>query len=456
MLQARSSKISAPTTLWFAAILLTGCAIVEDRPLLSADGSADAGTSSDASSDSLPEDHASDAPDFAESAIVDSSPDAPRDADASPDQETHFEAGTDADATPPEPGDAGTDSAADASDGSDASGIFCAAGRTLCGTNCYDLSGDSLHCGACDHDCLGAPCNSGLCAPTSLGKSQGPNDYINDLALTSDAIYWSGSTTIYSTSIVQPAPSPDIAYDKGAFGPQFVRARNGFLYWSDTADQKFYSLPLSNLLAAPTPLVSFSNAGDMLVESDAIYWTEVNAGEVRRFRFTDSVSTPIANGLLDPFKLAILGNMLYWTAGSNPGAIMRAPADAEAGAAETFVPDQDRLSALAVTSDALYWAAAGTIFRLDLAPSVGSPVRIALDSAGVEQIAVDSVHLYWTSPSMAGLVWRVPLTGGEPVRMAAATIGVGVGNTTAPAVSLGLDDKYVYWATELAISRVAK
>jgi hypothetical protein len=42
---------------------------------------------------------------------------------------------------------------------------FCEGGGCACDA---DLDLDPLHCGACDHDCLGHPCEAGMCAPEAL------------------------------------------------------------------------------------------------------------------------------------------------------------------------------------------------------------------------------------------------------------------------------------------------
>jgi hypothetical protein len=76
-------------------------------------------------------------------------------------------------------------------------------------------------------------------------------------------------------------------------------------------------------------------------------------------------------------------------------------------------------------------------------------VTLSTDINTVGEIATDASNVYWTSftSSSAGAVWRVAISGGEPVQLAAGQIN---------ARSVAVDDSYVYWATELAILRVSK
>jgi hypothetical protein len=55
--------------------------------------------------------------------------------------------------------------------GASCSGNACACplGTSDCGTACANLDSDPKNCGACGHDCLGGPCQGGICQPYKLG-----------------------------------------------------------------------------------------------------------------------------------------------------------------------------------------------------------------------------------------------------------------------------------------------
>lgn len=52
--------------------------------------------------------------------------------------------------------------------GIDADSSSCPFGQISCGAECVRLAADARHCGACGHDCLGAECLLGQCAPETL------------------------------------------------------------------------------------------------------------------------------------------------------------------------------------------------------------------------------------------------------------------------------------------------
>jgi hypothetical protein len=58
----------------------------------------------------------------------------------------------------------GEDGSVDAADARDARPLSCEAGTRACGSACVSIADDRLHCGGCDHDCLDAGCEAGLCA----------------------------------------------------------------------------------------------------------------------------------------------------------------------------------------------------------------------------------------------------------------------------------------------------
>jgi hypothetical protein len=82
----------------------------------------------------------------------------------------------------------------------------CLSPNVMCGDACVDLTTDPKHCGACDHDCLGAACAASLCAPATIDPSAVPF-----YALACDG------TTLYYTrqGEVCAAPTTGAALDGG-------------------------------------------------------------------------------------------------------------------------------------------------------------------------------------------------------------------------------------------------
>jgi len=51
-----------------------------------------------------------------------------------------------------------------------ATNVKCTFGRVTCGSDCVDIQANEHHCGACGHECLGAACLRGECAPELLAS----------------------------------------------------------------------------------------------------------------------------------------------------------------------------------------------------------------------------------------------------------------------------------------------
>jgi hypothetical protein len=66
--------------------------------------------------------------------------------------------------------------------------------ETSCGGALVSLARDPKHCGACFHDCVGASCVDGLCAPATIADpSASKIQMTHDLAFDGEFLYWIGS-----------------------------------------------------------------------------------------------------------------------------------------------------------------------------------------------------------------------------------------------------------------------
>jgi hypothetical protein len=131
-----------------------------------------------------------------------------------------------------------------------------------------------------------------------------------------------------------------------------------------------------------------------------------------------------------PTALALKVPNVYFT-DNVADAVLSVPMDG--GAVQTLAPSQDSPLAITVDGTNVYWANSATIMKMSLDDGGIATLASGQDP---EEIAVDSVRIYWTD-LFAGTVQSAPLAGGGPVKPL-------VGGEAAPAF-IATDGRNVYF-----------
>jgi hypothetical protein len=350
-------------------------------------------------------------------------------------------------------GDAGDgDGDGDAGDGDGDTGPMCSPEETECGGECANLNEDPSHCGACDHDCLGGACNTGVCEPVELASEKGrlfmvhvdqnhiyyggdgtdvgriDKDGSNDTILVPagmniDQREWcytsafTGDAVVWGNDWVQPGVRgclvPDCAGGVQTFKPGLnmysmsYDAINGKLYWNQASDIVEAVWPAGSIM----PFTFTQSPFDITTDGDYVYWVSrvaVDDYHVRKLPVGGGNMTELAINRVDAYALAVAPTKVIW---ADTNAIVEAALPNGIGGAD---------------------------------PAEFAPVT------NIRQIVVDDTHVYWTSQQdNVGTVGRCPIDGcgGPPEIMAQVSQPWGI----------TFDPIAIYFVTEDgAIYKVAK
>ncbi len=269
-----------------------------------------------------------------------------------------------------------------------------------------DLKTDAKNCGRCGHDCLGAPCNVGVCAPTTLAT--GLENPAN-ISLSATHVY----VTTYGDERVLEIPKNGGAtreLAKAQTNVWGVLASGTTLYWANShypyePQEATYKGGIwsCELPACATPkLVTPADFPNIIVLQDGnLYFTEENTGAVVRVKPDGTGRTTIATNTTSPFGIAADKTHVYWT--SYQPQLYRAPVGG--GGQETVGPQGTfRAGYIAVDADRVYWAyseRAGTGRVVSAAKNNLAAPRIEYGSEENNKepvgIAVDDKFVYWST-----------------------------------------------------------
>ncbi|WP_257455853.1 hypothetical protein [Archangium lipolyticum] len=324
-----------------------------------------------------------------------------------------------------------------------------------CGGVRVNVTEDSQHCGACGHDCLGASCQLGLCAPSQLTATS--DFWIDDLQLDESHVYWSGlytnhfgvkrvpktggeplvlanptmgqlaldgeslyvaaPTEIVQVPLASGTESTRLAW--GLKGAEGVSLYDGRLYWflQDGAYAwELYSLPTAGG-ALPTRETSFAARPEaMVVDASGVYAFDIEGGVLHRPTGSGSVRV-LASGLKEPKGLAVDGEYVYVAYGPSwcvdcTSTLARIPKTG--GSLQVLATVNMVVGGFIVDDENLYWTlddrpdnvplSLGSVMRMPKAG--GTPMVVADGHASVRTVRVDATHVYWIAPKVG--VFRVP------------------------------------------------
>ncbi|MBL9110925.1 MAG: hypothetical protein JNM74_16690 [Myxococcales bacterium] len=300
-------------------------------------------------------------------------------------------------------------------------GSACANGSELCGAECVDLKVNVSHCGACGRTC--ATCEQGQCQPEVVafvsGKPEGQPEQTYGVAVDDQNLYF---TTIPPCGEATPecnAPGRVLYKDKRRVGdppspiaerqswPEPLVAFGGRVYWGSWSAEDGGVRSAQVALGAPSPPVTHFGCSNCNLYAMAI--SRASGGP---------------DLFASQYDRAILAIDLRADAG---------PTDA--GGAVVGVENKDggqpELRRVAVDATRVYWTVTASgvgelraMARGKVASGTGGPTDVmTLGRLGgtADGIALDDQYVYVAS--RAGVVVRVPKTGGEPQSLAGGLSG---------------------------------
>jgi hypothetical protein len=325
-------------------------------------------------------------------------------------------------------------------------------GKTACTGHLADCSGsgqcetnlatDSKHCGACDHDCLGAACVDGACQETAFSPNYGDAETFGSLAVQQHRVYYAvaepGGAKIFWVPTDKPstksatlaahdfgdayqlvvAPNPDkpndptesVVYATSFKDGQWavcaalvvdgttdctwtLKDRTAGIVATDdavyVAEQhrivKCYGPDCTEVLAQPGAAIR-----GLLLDGTTFFFSTYpdgaaasKSGALHRASLDGKTHDVIADGLGQPEELAVDDGWLYFT-DSALGQIGRVPkkgAKQPPAVVQTNVPLAYHL---ALVDGVLYFSADGGFYRLPLCAAPGTPERLTnVDVGGV-------------------------------------------------------------------------
>ncbi len=335
--------------------------------------------------------------------------------------------------------------------------VGCEAGQTTCNSACVDTSSNPLHCGGCNHDCLGGACTGSACQPVRLAFSQSSPW---DLAVDGTSLY-------------------------------FTNAGNGTVMKCAT----------SGCGSAPTTL-AMSQISPERITFDAtyVYWTDYGDGSpngaVRRVLKNATGLQTLASSQAQAEGIAVDASFVYWGVRTTPGAVRNVPLG---GGSTTSTIVHAGTSSVVYDGTSIFFAdTTSTLTRCTpAAGACSSSTTLYTGAAGIFGLGVDSTRVYFATLASNGTVYSATksngsnlqtLAGAQPWPVRLATDGVDVvwanlgpsqggsadgsvmrcavggcaGNPSTIASSqtnphaVAIDTKAIYWANATEVWKVAR
>lgn len=262
-----------------------------------------------------------------------------------------------------------------------------------------EVMSDPLHCGACDHDCLGGECVGGHCQPVVLATGQQLPTGVAVAPGAQGRVYWTNRTDDGTVSSVSKQGGAVMVHATDQPRPGAIVISFGQIYWTCAGLQ-----PSTGLIAT---IEAGSDGGG---------------------------ATVLASEQNNPFALATFGGKLYWTNSlDNVGTVMTV--DTEGQGLQELASNQDLPVGIAADEVAVYWANLNDheIRFWELNAGLGGLFLGGLTSPG--GVAVDVINVYWTE--ITGDVH-----GATKVGKHITTYATGQSTPTGVAV----DGLHLYWA----------
>ena len=303
-------------------------------------------------------------------------------------------------------------------------------------TDCQnaDLQTSPIHCGACDHGCLGGQCDGGVCQPRVLVEDL---QLVRALALDGTHVYWLSGGDGNVERISKLGAGRELIAD-GQTDARALLVDTAHVYWTDPVLKRVLQ---ANKEAGATVTPFANNVKEVrgLARTDqAIVVTQGSPeGAVRKWPLDNTPALDLATGLADPALVvtdATWAHVVELLPGAADDQILRMPLDGSA-AATVLASGLDLPRALANDGTFVFWASAdGTVSRVSPAGAVLPIASGADDATGV---AADVDHVFWTQIAAGqGSLHRAAKDGSGPQQLASGFVSP---------MSVLVDDQAIYW-----------
>jgi hypothetical protein len=337
--------------------------------------------------------------------------------------------------------------------------IACATGSASCDNDpsvCEtDTTSDPANCGGCGHDCLGAACSAGFCAPSVLAMRSGSRSILR----TDDGLYFTttdgGATgeVLFLPLLPDGGLSPDggvVVLAVGQENPNGLSADGTFVYWGNLLGTSVMRAPRHGEGAASSIADAQPGPIDTVVDDGHIYWANIrdvpDAGGIHRALKDGGEHVVLAAS--GPGSRALVGDAvdLYWV-NDVDHTILKVARDGGAAAVlasrvngDAATPAAGGPLFLTLGSGVLYVAVDGTDAGIYSLPTTGlaadaAPEPIVTKQSTLRGLVADAKYVYFTRAA-EGTVLRATRDGG--------VVEVLAKDQPFP-FAIALDDRAIYW-----------
>jgi hypothetical protein len=325
------------------------------------------------------------------------------------------------------------------------------------GAACGDTQTDPLHCGRCNHSCLGGACSAGKCQPVEIAR--GPVGAYG-VAVDTASVYW---TSLQNHS-VHKAPKADggattlAQQANGVSSPSGIFVEGGFVYWTNFVNFSgtIMRCPVAGCGAAPQIVVPDVNAPtDVTVDGTRVYVTEYNGFQISSApKAGADAATPIFATSSKPEAIALDGDHLVWI-DDGSGQVHRIATDG--GDLIDYGANGFDGRGVAVDSNNVYWVnLAGNVSKRSK-DGGGATQALAVGEGNPLDIVVDGTNAYWIKvvfPADGGLDLSASVRTCALAACTPADLATGQKHPR----SLAMDSEAIYWVNfaDGAVMKVAK
>jgi hypothetical protein len=312
-----------------------------------------------------------------------------------------------------------------------------------------DTKTDPMNCGACGHDCLGAKCSGGLCAPEGVGDVGNLTNIGDDFALDANNVYVAGQIVEGQkvSDVIAALPrsgGPLVVLAKtttGAWRGANMLVADGRVFWSNDYHAGVLSVPITAQNAAATVVFDDPTDLDPLVGIAAtkttLYFIQACSGLYSASLPTGAYQTVAqfsCNGIdMDALAMDPAGKYIYVSDNFDGQVNQIATADGS----QATVANVNYPYAVAADAKHVYWTDAGSCSGngtnttctggkvVRAAPSgqsmatLASGIKSSGTWGGFSSLTVDASNVYYTvSDQGPGALYEHPISGGHTLKLA--------------------------------------
>ncbi len=318
-----------------------------------------------------------------------------------------------------------------------------------------DTLTSSSHCGSCERDCLGAPCDGGVCAPTVIGQYG-----YSDVTVDDTHVYWTVNgggptceTKLYRCALPDCATEEPFADDEGIAYGVVVDATD--VWWG--VGSGFARRPKSAVcdMCDPTKttactLLEHGSPDWWLAQDGAnLYWTDWGGGLMGQPKSGGaSVTLDVAAQNCQPAVSE--GSIFYCRGGGIWTCNLSNGCSAPTIVAEPLSTDSWHVWEVAAHAGVPYWVDAGGRVFGCASKDCGKNPKVIAEKPGEDFLAIsaDADGVYFASGS--GRVFSCPLSGctGAP-----KLLTLGMGSPRQGGIAVGPTHVYVSADTVFSVAK---